>query len=264
MNRRRLLGAATAGVILSSRSSRRASAQPGGRQQKDPSRPRSEGRRGGPVPIPVLLELKKVPVGSWAEYTVSKGGRPARTVRQVLVDRDSMNATVEVIMEVRRRRTRQPAPPDRKVTRVVVDLDLKEIAPREVVVQRSGADPVARSTAQLSGRQRIFKLDPKRSLGSETVAVAAGAFATQHYRDTGPRGGTIDIWASNQAPPFGLVKMERSPGANSPARRAVFGKVTYALVRMGTGAKASITRAARPLHPSQMQCPLDVSKQIKR
>ena len=128
---------------------------------------------------------------------------------------------------------------------MVVDLDLKESAPREIVVQRSDAAPRTLPTVRGSGRQRIFKLDPTKSLGSETVSVAAGAFSTQHYQDTNPRGGTIDIWASTQVAPFGLVKMERSPGAN--ARRAAFGKVTYALARMGTGAKASITKPARSL-----------------
>jgi hypothetical protein len=264
MNRRRMLGAATVGVLLSSRGSARASAPADGRQQNEPGRPKSGGSRGGPVPVPVLLNLKDVPVGSWAEYTIVKGGRPPRTVRQVLVDRDDRSATVELIMEVRRRKAPKSASPAWKVTRMVVDLELREIAPREVVVQRSGSDPMARSTAQVSGRQRMFKLDPKRSLGSETVAVAAGAFDTQHYRDIGPRGGTIDIWASQQVPPFGLVKMERSPSASAPARRAAFGKVTYALVRVGGGGRASITRAARPLHPSLMQCPVDVPKKINR
>jgi hypothetical protein len=264
MNRRRILGAATAGVLLSTRASSRASALPGGGQQKGPRPPSSGGGRGGPIRIPVLLELKKIPVGSWAEYTISHGGRPPRTVRQVLVDRDDTKATVEVILEVRSRKTPQPASPDRKVTRMVVDLDLKESAPREIVVQRSHAAPRTLPTVRGSGRQRIFKLDPTKSLGSETVSVAAGAFSTHHYRETNPRGGTIDIWASNQVAPFGLVKMERSPGANAPARRAAFGKITYALVRMGTDAKASITRPARPLHPSQMQCPLDSPKQLKQ
>jgi hypothetical protein len=262
MNRRRMLGAATVGVLLSSGRSTRASTPPGGGRQKDPRRPRSGGGRGGPLRIPVLLELKKIPVGSWAEYTVSHGGRPSRTVRQVLVDRDNTHATVEVILEVRRRMTPRPDSPDRKVTRMVVDLDLREIAPREIVVQRADADPRALPTAP--GRQRIFKLDPTKSLGSETVAVAAGAFNTQHYRDISPRGGTTDIWASEQVAPFGLVKMERSPGAKAPARRLALGKVTYALVRMGTGATASITTPARPLHPSLMQCPLRPDQQLKR
>jgi hypothetical protein len=260
---RRILGAGTAGVPLSSHTSARASDQPGG-QQNDRRRPGPGGGRGGPIRIAVLLDIKKVPVGSWAEYTVSQGGRIPRTVRQVLVDRDKTNATVEVIVEGRRGKTPQLAFTARKVVRMVVDLELKEVAPKEIVVQRSGAEPMALSTVQGPGRQRFSKLDPKNSLGSETVAVAAGTFETEHYRNIGPRGGAIDIWASNQVPPFGLVKMERKPGANAPPRRAAFGQVTYELVRMGTGAKPSITRPVKPLDPSLMQCTPGRPKQFKQ
>jgi hypothetical protein len=211
----------------------------------------------------VLLDLKKVPVGSWAEYTLTQGGRTPRIVRQVLVDRDQANATVEVILQ--RNRGKTPlASAERKVTRMVVDLELKELAPRKVVVQRSDADPIALATIHGAGRRRFSRLDPTRSLGSETVAVAAGTFQTQHYRDISPRGGTIDIWASNQVPPFGLVKLERRPSAKAPATRAAFGQVTYALVRMGTGARPSITKPAKPLDPSLMLCRPGAPKRSKQ
>lgn len=260
MNRRRTLSVATVGVLLASG----ASARPGGGQPAAPRRARPGDNRGGAIRLPVFLDLKKVRVGSWAEYTVSRGGRAPRTVRQVLLDRDKTSATVEVITEVRGRKPARPLATDRKVTRMVVDVDLREIAPREIVVQRRlAARPTVLSAADGTGRQRLFKLDPKKSLRSETVAVAAGTFETQHYRDIGPRGGTIDIWASTQAPPFGLVKMERTPSANAPARRAAFGQVTYALVRMGSGAKPFIIKAPEPLNPDLIQCRVGSPKQTK-
>jgi hypothetical protein len=261
MNRRRTLGAATVGLLLSSR----ASAQPSGDKESAPRRPKVGGGRGGPLRIPVLLDLKKVPVGSWAEYSVSQGDRTPRTVRQVLVDRDQTNATVEVILEIKRGKAAKLASPDRRVTRMVVDLDLREIAPKKIIVQRSAdPDPLPLATIQGPGRQRFSRLDPKESVGSETVAVAAGTFETQHYRRINPRGGSIDIWASSQVPPFGLVKMERKPGPNAPAKRAAFGQVTYALVRMGTGARPSITRPVKPLDPSALQSRLCPPKRFKQ
>ena len=263
--RRRTLAAATAGALLALPTSRRTSslawAQAPGGKEKARRQQRPGGGRGGPIRIPVFLDLKQVPVGSWTEYTVSQGGRLPRTVRQVLVDRDKTSATVEVILQ-RRRQTGRPAtqaaseppPSNSKIFRMVVDIDLPGSAPKKLVFQQASGDPVELPTDQGSGRRRLFKLDPKTALGSETVVVGAGTFEAQHYQDVSPRGGTIDIWASTQAPPFGLVRMERKPGPNAPGRRAAFGQVTYALVRMGTGGKTSITKPIKPLDPALMQC----------
>jgi hypothetical protein len=248
MDRRRAVGAGIVGVLLSAR----ASAQPGGGKLEASRAPRSGGGRGGPIRLPVFLDLKKVPVGSWAEYTVTQGGRPQRTVRQTLVGRDKASATVEVILE--RGRSPSRAAIDRKVTAMVVDLELKEIAPRKTIVQWRDADPTDLSSVQDPRRQRLLKLDPTKSLGSETVQVPAGTFKTQHYRNPNPRGGTIDIWASSDVPPFGLVRLERKPGPNAPPARAALGNVTYALVGMGTGAKPAITKPAKPANPSLLQC----------
>jgi hypothetical protein len=213
--------------------------------------------------MPVLLDLRQVPVGSWAEYTVSQGGRLPRTVRQALVDRDKSSATVELVMEVKRRRAPQPEVTVKKIIRMVVDLGLDANAPKETVLQRADGDPIALPADFKSGRKRLFKLDPKRSLGNETVVVSAGTFETQHHQDVSPRGGTIDIWASTQVAPFGLVRMERKPGPNAPAKRAKFGHVTYALARSGTGATTVITKPVKPAD-ALMQCRSSGPKPFKQ
>jgi hypothetical protein len=241
MTPRRTFGTSLLGVLLASP----ASAQPGAGKQKVPNRGPLSGR-GGRLRIPVLLDLRKVPVGSWAEYAVSQGGRMPRVVRQALVGRDQTSATVEVIMT--KGNPAQLGPNSRRVTTMVMDLDVKELAPRKRIVQRGDTAPM-----ECPGRERFYKPDPKKSLGSQALKVPAGTFNTQHFQDTSPRGGAIDIWASTQVPPFGLVRLERKPGANAPAERAGYGHVTYQLVRTGTGATPSITKPAQPLNPSTLR-----------
>src|SRR5262245_65242695 len=90
---------------------------------------------GGGGPTPVGTSLDKVPVGSWAEYTVKRGDQPPRKMRHALVGKEGAAFVVETSTE--------RGEGGKVITRVVVDADpSKEGGVKKVVVQFGDADPM--------------------------------------------------------------------------------------------------------------------------
>jgi hypothetical protein len=240
-------------------------------------------RGGGGIPVtPVGAALDKVPVGTWAEYEVKRGSEPGRKVRQALVGKAGATFVVETRSETGRG--------DKMITQSTVARDpSEEGAIKKVVSQFGDNDPMemplpgANGPAKpeaggagagkppeagrgpggpgggpgrgmMMGRMgaRYLKPDPKKLVGKETLKLAAGTFATEHYRQEGPRGGTLDFWLAKETGPFGLVKMEldRPAGGEGPDEG---GKVTMELVGKGKGAAPEITKAAKPFDPEAMR-----------
>ena len=190
---------------------------------------------------PLAVDLKKVPLGSWAEYQISFGDKAAKA-RWALVGRKADSVTIEMIME-----GGPAAQMGGKMTARLVmapDPTKTDHAVKQMVMQLEGQDPMEMPTQGTN--QKFEKPDPKKLVGKETVKVPAGSIATSHYRDNNERG-SIDMWISESAPPLGLVKLNFVPKAGAPMP-----SVSMELSGKGKDAKATITKTPKPFDPAAM------------
>lgn len=202
---------------------------------------------GSPQSLPLVVDLRKAAVGSWAEYGMTFGEATMKS-RWALVARDASSTTLEMSM--------QGGPTVQmggKVTlKMVLDPDPIGAAKpvKEIVMQIGDGSPM--QAPPDAPAQKFQKPDAKTLVGKETIKVAAGSFKTTHYRDHSPVG-TVDVWVSEEIPPLGLVKVVTTPepktgGASPPP----IPPATMELVATGTGAKPTITKPAKPFDPQQM------------
>jgi hypothetical protein len=237
------------------------------------------GGRGGMPPTPVGTALDKVPVGTWAEYDVKRGDEPARKVRHALVSKGGGSFVLET-------RTATPAG-DKIISQATVGSDpTAEGGVKKLVTQFGAADPMEMPVRPMGergpdqkgdgkggpppggpgggegngpgrgmmmgrmGGARFLKPDPKAMVGKETLKLGAGTFAAEHYKQAGPRGGTVEYWLAKDAGPLGVVKVafERPAGDEGQGD-----KVTMELVGKGKGATPEITKPAKPFDPEAMR-----------
>jgi hypothetical protein len=194
-------------------------------------------------PMPMVVDLKKIDVGSWASYTTTMG-EMKMTAKTSLVARDASSVSMETSME-----GGMMAMMGGKMTmRLVMDPDptISEKPVKQVVMQIGDQDPMLAPDNMPA--QKYSKPDPKSLVGKETLKTAAGSFKTAHYRSKTPQG-TVDVWVSEDVPPTGLVKLTteamQAGGQPIPA-------MTMELAAMGKGAKPTITKAPKPFDPQKM------------
>jgi len=209
-----------------------------------------------PVGMPLTVDFKQAPVGSWAEYDVKVGGsEPAvMKTRWAFVGRDASGNTLELTMDG------PAAASDRLggkvVTRMVLLPDpIGSSKPiRQLVVQVGDREPVEvpLGTPGLPG-QKFQNPDPKKLVGKATITVAGAKFQVGHYRDVLPDR-TVDSWISAEVPPLGVVKIVSTPrpDAAGPGGRPL-PPVTMELTAHGRNARPAITRPARPLQAADAQ-----------
>ena len=189
------------------------------------------------TPLPLAVDLKKVPVGSWSEYRIADG-KNVMVVRLALVARSSGLAVVETEIK-----GGPAAALGRTIMRMSIPIaDSIEIKPQDQVIQLGDNPPMSLPSEMggLRAAQSFRKLDAKKRVGVDAVTVPAGAFPrAEHYQDKGPGGETIDFWISKTIMPFGLVKVTSS---GSPGGTAV----SMELTAHGAGAKGVITKAPQP------------------
>jgi hypothetical protein len=210
--------------------------------------------QGGPPSTPVAVNLQKVPVGSWADYTLSLNDMTGK-VRWALVERNANGVSLEMILE---------GPPaqmmgqQKVTTKLVLAPDpLNTSKPvKQMIMQLGDQDPMEApaDSPQMQG-QKFEKPDPKKLVGKENLKVPAGSFATSHYRDVHDQA-TVDFWVSEALPPLGLVKMTVTPkpGAQAP-------KVSFELSAKGSDAKATVTK--KPLQMNAAGKPPAAGKPAK-
>jgi hypothetical protein len=202
---------------------------------------------GSPQSLPLVVDLKKAPVGSWAEYGMSFGEVKMKS-RWALVARNASSTTLEMSML-----GAMAAQMGGKITlKMVLDPDPIGAAQpvKEMVMQVGDGDPM--QAPPDVPKQKFQKPDAKTVVGKETIKVEAGTFPTTHYRDHTPVG-TVDVWVSEAVPPLGLIKVTTTPepksgGADAPA----IPPATMELTGTGTGAKPTITKPAKPYDPNGM------------
>lgn len=198
---------------------------------------------GMPQSLPLVVDLKKAAVGSWADYKMRLGDRELKT-RWAMVSRDSKSVTLEMTME-----GVLSAQMGGHVTmKMVLDPDpINALKPvQEILMQMGDGVPVVvpPSTQAI----RFENPDAKTLVGKEKIQVAAGTFKTKHYRNSTPNG-SVDVWVSDEIPPLGLVKIQTTASRSGP--RNLPGP-TLELVASGTGARPTVTKPAKTVDAKGM------------
>jgi hypothetical protein len=204
----------------------------------------------GPPVTPIAVDLKKVPLGSWADYAVNitppKGEKVKGKARWALVSRNADGVAIEMSME--------GGPTammgGQKMTSKMVlahDPTSSDKPVRQLIMQMGDMEPfeMPAEAPQVRG-QRFEKPDPKKLVGKETIKVPGGSFSTSHYRDKREQG-TVDFWISESVPPLGMVKMTMTPTAEGQGPN-----VLMELSGKGGDAKPTITKKAKPFDPAMM------------
>ncbi len=201
---------------------------------------------GVPVGMPLAIDMAKVPVGAWAEYSMTMGSISLSS-RWALVARDSSSNTLEL--------TSSGAAMSKPVVlRMVLAADptTNPKLKKPIVVKLGHDDPMLAPPD--TPVQRFQRPDPKSLVGQEEIKVAAGTFATSHYRDKNAMG-IVDVWVSDKVPPLGVVKVLTSPDPDLAKQEPAAMQIppaTMELAAVGTGAKPTITRKPKPYDEKKM------------
>jgi hypothetical protein len=200
---------------------------------------------GQPPSLPMAVDLKKVPVGAWAEYNMVVGQLDPMKTRMALVAKSGATNTLEMITE-----GGMMAMSGGKLTvQTIIDADQNKPEPVKKVIMQIGDNDPMEMPIESKQQSQFHKPNPKSFVKDETIKVAAGSFKTQHYRDRTPGGEPFDFWVSPDVPPFGIVKVEaEQKRATGPAQ----GSVRFELTALGKDAKMVVTRAAKPFNQAQM------------
>jgi hypothetical protein len=194
-------------------------------------------------PMPMVVDLKKVEIGSWASYAMTMG-QMTMSAKFALVSRDASSVSMETSME-----GGMMAMMGGKMTmKMVMDPDPTTAAKpvKQMIMQLGDQDPMLAPDNMPA--QKYSKPDPSTLVGKETLKVAAGSFKTAHYRTKTPQA-TVDVWVAEEVPPTGLVKMTTS--AIQAGAQQMPG-VTMELAATGKGAKPTITKVPKPFDPQKM------------
>jgi len=188
-------------------------------------------------PIPIAVDLNKVPVGSWAEYTVTFGETAPMTSRMALVGKNATGNTIETSVEGGmmamvggKMLMSLKLPPGENGGRV-----------SKMIMQMGASDPMEMPLPEGSERQ-FTRPDPKNLVGRETIKVRAGSFKTKHYREQSGEGDTYDFWVSDRVLPLGLVKLSGEQKQN-PAMKGGF---RFELSATGKDARPQVTKPPKP------------------
>jgi hypothetical protein len=207
---------------------------------------------GSPQSLPLVVDLKKVTVGSWAEYGMKFGELNMKS-RWAMVARDDKSTTMEMSMD---NPMAAQMPGGGKITiKMVMDLDpVKAENPvKEMVMQIGDGEPM-QAPAE-APRQKFQKPDARTLVAKESIKVPAGTFKTSHYRDH-TTVGTVDVWVSEDVAPLGLVKVLTTPEPQmAEGKKVEIPPAVMELVATGTGAKPTITKPAKPFNAAGMGGP---------
>jgi hypothetical protein len=199
---------------------------------------------GVPAGMPLVVDMQKIEVGSWAEYAMSMGSISLSS-RWALVARDAKSNTLEM--------TTKGGPVAKPVVlRLTLPADptSDEKPPKPMVVQFGSDAPML--VPKDTPVQKFQRPDAKNLVGKEEIKVAAGTFKTAHYREKNAMG-LVDIWVNETVFPLGIVKVLTSPEVdkNAPAAMQV-PAATMELASTGKGAKPVITKKPQPFDEKKM------------
>jgi hypothetical protein len=199
---------------------------------------------GVPAGMPLVVDMQKIEVGSWAEYTMTMG-TIALTSRWALVARDAKSNTIEM--------STRGGPIAKPVTlRMVLPADPTsgDKPPKPMAVQFGNDAPML--VPKDTPVQKFQRPDAKNLLGKEDIKVAGGAYKTSHYREKNTMG-AVDIWVNETVFPLGVVKVVTAPETEKGAPGAMqIPPATMELSATGKGAKPVITKKPKPFDETKM------------
>lgn len=198
---------------------------------------------------PMVVDLRKAVVGSWADYSMTLGGMQMKS-HWALVARDAKSSTMEMAMEggpmammggkmvVRMVLAPDPTATDKPIKKLIMQMGNRE--PMDMPLD----------IPNMPAAQKFQKPDPKKLVGKEEIKVGAGTFKAQHYREQTAQG-FVDAWVSEDVPPLGIIKAVNTPnpGAKGPNGTPI-PAMTMELVARGKDAKPLITKPAKPFDPA--------------
>ncbi len=193
---------------------------------------------GAGPPMPIAMDLAKVPVGSWADYTMTVGQLAKMKMRMALVGKSPAGTIIETTVDGEM----LAALGGKMVMQVTLAPGAEKDGTAKKLVMQIGAGDPMEMPIEMTGGKQFTKPNPKTLLKSETITVAGGTFKTKHYRDKSSKGEKVDFWISEDVPPFGLVKIEAEQKGNPQIK----GPVTLELAAKGADAKALVTKPAKP------------------
>jgi hypothetical protein len=196
---------------------------------------------GSGPPMPIAVDLAKVPAGSYADYAMVLGQLPPMKMRIALVAKAANANTLETIIEGGMMAA---------AGKMVMHMDLApgaEATPKKVVMQLGANDPME-LPVEMTGGKPFTKPNPKSLVGSETVKTEAGSFKAKHYKEKTPQGDKIDFWVNDTALPLGLVKIELEQKNNPQIK----GKLKFELTGMGKDAKPMVTKPPKPFDQAKL------------
>jgi hypothetical protein len=197
-----------------------------------------------PAAMPLVVDMQKVEVGSWAEYAMTNGSI-ALSSRWALVARDAKSNTLEML-------TKGGPIAKPVVLRLVLPADptSNDKAPKPMAMQLGDDAPML--TPKEMPIQKFQRPDDKNLVGKEDMKVTAGTFKTSHYREKNKMG-TVDIWVNETVLPLGIVKVITSPAVDPKAPAAMqVAAATMELSSTGKGAKPVITKKPQPFDEKKM------------
>ena len=199
---------------------------------------------GVPAGMPLVVDIKKVEIGAWADYAMTMGSM-SLTSRWALVARDASSNTLEMTTKAG-----QMAKP--VVLRMVLPADpTSDAKPPKPMVMQFGDDApmfVPKDTPV----QKFQHPDAKNLIGKEDIKVVAGTFQTSHYREKNTMG-TVDVWVNDTVSPLGLIKVITAPEVDKDAPAAMqIPAATMELSGTGKGAKPVITKKPKAFDPKKM------------
>ncbi len=212
---------------------------------------------GQPPPLPMAVDLKKVPVGAWAEYDMTVGKLPPMKSRMALVAKSGDTNTLEMIMQ-----GGMLSMAGGKLTmQTLVEADQAKEKPVKRVLMQIGDNDPMEMPIDSKQQTQFHKPNPKSFVKDETVKVAAGTFKTKHYRDKTPGGDPFDFWVSPEVPPFGIVKVEAEQKHGAPQAQ---GPVKFELTRSRQGREDDGDQAGQAVRSGADGGPADGRRQGER
>jgi len=164
--------------------------------------------------MPSMPGLQNPTVGSGSEYLMTTKGKEME-VATVILGKEDVDGGTGYWMEQRMTSAELGG---EMVMKTLTVISSTGSGIKRMIMQQPGKPPMEFSGMMLSMFQQhqpppttptgggSGKSGMGELVGTESVTVPAGTFSCQHYRNQGDHG-TVDLWISMQATPYGMVKM---------------------------------------------------------
>jgi hypothetical protein len=164
--------------------------------------------------IPSVRGLWKPVVGSGAAYLIDSKREGKQEIEYAVVGADTADGKpghwLEISIPAKSRSAKDPEVVDLMVVRQLMVQDGKQTRMLRMVVQNGNEDPMEmpmEMMGMMGQRQEPQKADAREDaerVGTETITTPAGTFECEHWR---VKDQSSDVWFSDKAGPYGLVKM---------------------------------------------------------